>query len=138
MRGFALCTCLLACARPAETPADALDAYRQSVLTMNVDATVERLEPDAQIHHADNQPIVGRDAIRAFLKTFSNYRVTSYRLEADQTTVTGATATQHGAYHQDVIAPDGKPVHVDGVFDATWQRDADGRWRIARMHTNSR
>lgn len=53
--------------------------------TTNIDATVERLDPDAQIHHADNPAIVGRDA-----------------LDADQTTVTGATATQHGTCHQDV------------------------------------
>jgi ketosteroid isomerase-like protein len=134
---LALCVALLGCAPPAETPTEALAAYRQSILTMNVDATVERLEPDAQIHHADNPPIVGREAIRAFLLTFSKYHVTAYRLDADKTNVTGATATQHGTYHEDVTGPDGKPIHVDGVFDASWQRDADGRWRIARMHTNS-
>jgi len=75
-----------------------------------------------------NAPIASRPTIG---------HVTAYRLDADKTTVTGATATQHGTYHQDVTGPDGKPIHVDGVFDASWQRDADGRWRIARMHTNS-
>ena len=128
---------LWGCAHP-ETPNDALAAYRASVLTMNIDATVARLEPDAQIHHADQPAIVGRDAIRAFLQTFSAYHVTGYRLDADSTVVTGDTATQHGSYHQDVTGPDGAPLHVDGVFDASWKRDPDGRWRIARMHTNSR
>ena len=122
----------------AETPGDALAAYRQSVLAMNVDATIERLEPDAQIHHADQPPIVGREAIRAFLNTFHAYRVTGYLLAADSTVITGDSATQHGTYHQDVTGPDGAPIHVDGVFDASWHLDADGRWRIARMHTNSR
>jgi len=125
-------------AHPTQTPADALAAYRQSVLAMDIDATAELLEPDAQIHHADQAPIVGRDAIRKFLETFRAYHVTAYVIDAASTVVTRDTATQRGNYHQEVTSPEGEAIHVDGVFEASWHRDGDGRWRIARMHTNSR
>ncbi len=125
-------------AHPAQTPGDALAAYRQSVLAMDIDSTAELLEPDAQIHHADQAPVVGRAAIRKFLETFRAYHVTAYVIDAASTVVTGDTATQRGSYHQEVTGPGGEAIHADGVFEASWHRDGDGRWRIARMHTNSR
>lgn len=115
----------------------ALGAYRQSVLAMNVDASVALMEPDIAISHGDQAGLVGRDKVAAMLRGFAGYKVQAYTLVAESTTVTGATAHQHGHWIQDVTAPDGKPLHVSGVFDATWHHDADGAWRIAKMHTQN-
>ena len=115
----------------------ALAAYRQSVLAMNVDASIALMEPDVSVGHGDQPGLVGRDKVEAMLRGFAGYKMQAYTLVADSTTVTGATAQQHGHWVQDVTAPDGKPLHVFGVFDATWHHDADGAWRIAKMHTQN-
>ena len=115
----------------------ALGAYRESVLAMNVDASVALMEPDVAVSHGDQPGLVGRDKVGAMLRTFAGYKMQAYTLVAESTTVTGETAQQHGHWTQDVTTPDGKPVHVSGVFDATWHHDADGAWRIAKMHTRN-
>ncbi len=130
---------LAACAaHPERDVSNALDAYRTSIAEMNVDATVALFAPSASISHADEPPVIGRPAIGAFLRTFSNYHVTAYELSAESTRVDGELAAQHGHYHQEVVTPDGKQVTVDGVFDASWKLQPDGHWRITRMHTAPR
>jgi ketosteroid isomerase-like protein len=140
---------LLGCGAAAPPPAvspppapdaavvSALAAYRESVLAMNVDASVALMEPDVAVSHGDQPGLVGRDKVEAMLRTFAGYKMQAYTLVAESTTVTGATAQQHGHWTQDVTTPDGKPVHVAGVFDAIWHHDADGAWRIAKMHTQN-
>lgn len=115
----------------------ALAAYRESVLEMNVDKSVALMEPEISLSHGDQPELVGRDKVDAMLRGFAGYKVTAYTLVADQTTVTGDSAQQHGHWAQDVNAPDGKAMHVSGTFDATWHHDADGAWRIAKMHTQN-
>ena len=115
----------------------ALAAYRQSVLDMNVDASVALMESDITLSHGDQAPLVGRDKVDAMLRGFAGYKVTAYTLAADATSVAGDSAQQHGHWAQDVTAPDGKAMHVSGTFDATWHHDADGAWRIAKMHTQN-
>jgi uncharacterized protein (TIGR02246 family) len=126
-----------ATAAPERGVNDALAAYRQSVLAMNVDASVALMEPDVAVSHGDQPGLAGRDKVEAMLRTFAGYKMQAYTLVAESTTVTGDTAQQHGHWTQDVTPPDGKPVHVSGMFDATWHHDADGAWRIAKMHTRN-
>jgi uncharacterized protein (TIGR02246 family) len=122
---------------PEASVVSALAAYRESVLAMNVDASVALMEPDVAVSHGDQPGLVGRDKVEAMLRTFAGYKMQAYTLVAESTAVTGETAQQHGHWTQDVTAPDGKPIHVSGVFDATWHHDADGAWRIAKMHTQN-
>ena len=130
------CVLLAACAaHPERDVDDALAAFRRSVLDMNVDATVELLAPSASISHDGGAPIIGKPAIGAFLRTFASYHVIAYSIVADSTRVDGDLAAQHGTYHQSVQTPDGQHVDVSGTFDASWQKQPDGHWRITRMHT---
>ncbi|MEP6865338.1 MAG: nuclear transport factor 2 family protein [Deltaproteobacteria bacterium] len=122
---------------PETSVVSALAAYRQSVLAMNVDASVALMEPDVAVSHGDQPGLVGRDKVEAMLRGFAGYKMQAYTLVAESTTVTGDAAQQHGHWTQDVTAPDGKQLHVSGVFDATWHHDADGTWRIAKMHTQN-
>jgi ketosteroid isomerase-like protein len=126
---------------PTPTPdagvISALAAYRESVLAMNVDASVGLMEPDVAVSHGDQPGLVGRAKVEAMLRGFAGYKMQAYTLVADSTTVTGATAQQHGHWTQDVTAPDGKQLHVSGIFDATWHHDTDGAWRIAKMRTQN-
>jgi ketosteroid isomerase-like protein len=127
---------LAACSSPERQVNDSLAAFRKSIQDMNVDATVALLAPNASISHADQPPVIGTAAIGAFLRGFAQFHVTAYELTGVSTHVNGDAATQHGHYHQEVTTPDGKPVVVDGVFDASW-RKRDGKWRIETMHTAS-
>jgi uncharacterized protein (TIGR02246 family) len=126
---------LAACANPERQVEGELAAYRRAVFAMNVPAIVDEFAPSASISHADQPPVIGKDAIGAFLQTFAAFHVTEYTLVADSTRVDGELAFQHGHYHQAVTTPDGKAVEVSGVFDADWKQQPDGHWRITRMHT---
>jgi len=144
MKAALVALALLGCASsPTPTPTReagvvaALAAYRQSVLDMNVEASVALMETDISLSHGDQPELVGRDKVEAMLRGFAGYKVTAYTLAADSTNATGDSAQQHGHWAQDVTAPDGKAMHVAGTFDATWHHDADGAWRIAKMHTQN-
>nr|HEX4313635.1 DUF4440 domain-containing protein [Kofleriaceae bacterium] len=129
---------MAACAPPPERGVvDALAAYRDSVLAMNADASLALMEPDVAVSHGDQPGLVGRDKVGAMLRGFAGYKMHAYAIAADTTAVDGDTARQHGRWSQDGAAPDGAPFHVTGTFDAVWHRDADGRWRIATMHTQN-
>jgi ketosteroid isomerase-like protein len=131
---LALAIALAACSNPERQVNDSLAAFRRSIYEMNVDATVALLAPNASISHADQPPVIGIAAIAAFLRTFAGFHVTAYDLTGVSTHVNGEAAAQHGRYHEAVTTPDGKPVVVDGVFDASWRKH-DGKWRIENMHT---
>jgi hypothetical protein len=89
-----------------------------------------------QVSHADATPIVGREAIRGFLKSFAAYKVLDYKLVPDSTEVNGYTARQIGSFAQTVTLPQGNTVQVNGLFQADWVRDSEAvPWRLARMHT---
>jgi ketosteroid isomerase-like protein len=133
-RALVVLIVLGACSNPERQVNDALAAYRKSIYEMNVDATVALLAPNASISHADQPPVIGTAAIAAFLRTFAGFHVNEYQITGVSTRVNGEAAMQHGRYHQEVTTPDGKPVVVDGVFDASW-RKRDGKWRIENMHT---
>jgi ketosteroid isomerase-like protein len=59
----------------------------------------------------------------------------AYRIEPDSTHVSGEAASQSGRWAQTVRTPEGQVVQVQGRFTIDWRRDAGGRWRIARLHT---
>jgi len=75
------------------------------------------------------KPLVGRDAIDAFLAPFASQPKPH---DVTMTTTTIATkpmtATASGMYSQ--VAPDGKT--YSGTYDAEWTLE-DGEWRIARL-----
>jgi uncharacterized protein (TIGR02246 family) len=123
-----------ACTSPERQVDDALAAFRKSIADNNVDATVSLLAPDASLSNANEPPIIGTAAIGAFLRTFAGFHIDDYQLTGVSTQVNGDTATQRGHYHQAVTTPDGKPVEVDGVFEAIWKQ-RNGQWRLERMHT---
>jgi ketosteroid isomerase-like protein len=126
---------LAACASPQHQIDDALAQYRAAVLAMDVDASVAMTAPSVVVSHADEPPVIGREAFRALLRSFHDFRVTAYDLVPSSTTVDGKQAIQRGTYHQAVVTPDGTHLDVHGVFEATWKLEPDEHWRIARMHT---
>ena len=153
-------------AQPASLQADvqrALNAYREGILRSDADGLAALFTANAEVSHGDAPPVLGREAIRLFLKSFSAFRVQEYVLRADTTDVRLATsrtntntdtstkintnininmsATQNGVYQQTVIAPKGAVLKVQGKFVANWVRVSNGTgdasWQLTRMHTES-
>ena len=129
-----------ACVAPPAVPAQQqvaarLAGYEEVMRRMNFDQAANFFTVTGQVSHADAPPIAGREAIRAFLKSFAAYKVLAYHLTVDSTQADGDSATQAGTYTQTVTLPQGNTVQVSGLFETAWQREADGQWRLARMHT---
>jgi uncharacterized protein (TIGR02246 family) len=139
--GLAVLLCALAPAAAAQAPAEAqltarLAEYETVVRRMLHDKAAEFFTDKGEVSHADATPVVGREAIRGFLKSFAAYKVLDYKLVADSTQVDGNTARQAGSFAQTVTLPQGNTVQVRGLFEAHWVRDGDtGPWRLARLHT---
>ena len=132
----------------------ALNAYREGILRSDADGLAALFTANAEVSHGDAPPVLGREAIRLFLKSFSAFRVQEYVLRADTTDVRLATsrtntntntdtntkintnininininmsATQNGVYQQTVIAPKGAVLKVQGKFVANWVRVSNG------------
>jgi len=76
----------------------------------------------------------GRAGIREFLAPLNAaVSVASVEMQIDSIAVTGSTATEVGRYVQ-MAGPKGTPPReFRGSFHATWQRESDGQWRLARL-----
>ncbi len=112
-----------------------LARYEAAVRRMDTVSLAALFEVDGVADDAHSTPIRGRAAIKAFLDSFAAYHVVSHVNRADRTLVEGDRATQTGIYDQTVITPEGRSVHVNGLFTATWARQGDGTWLLQRMHT---
>ena len=121
---------------PAQAEVErALASYSDLMLAMAPDRLAASYTPDGELSDAEQGPVIGPDSIRAFLASFSDYRVLANRLSADSTRVTADTAWQVGTYSERVRLPAGDTVEVAGRFQATWLRSGAGEWRLRRMHT---
>jgi uncharacterized protein (TIGR02246 family) len=149
------CAVLLACAAP-EPPAPAptpeqlaaqsherareqviaqLARYEDGIRRMDSARVASLFDAAGEIDHAGGTPIRGPMAIKTFLDSYAAYRVLNHANRARTTIVMDDRATQSGDYDQTVITPEGKSIHAAGTFEATWLREADGSWRLLRMHT---
>jgi ketosteroid isomerase-like protein len=77
----------------------------------------------------------GRDSIRKFLQTFSNYKVLSNTSTTDSVKIIADTATQVGTYKQVTITPQKDTAHVQGSFHAKWVFYKKEGWKIQKMKT---
>jgi uncharacterized protein (TIGR02246 family) len=113
----------------------ALENYVQVLRRQDAAGLSELFEPEGSSSHADQKPIVGRPALRAFIESFASYKVLAHEMPVTSVVVQGNRVTQTGTYHQTVRTLDGQTIQVRGVFVAEWERQGDGRWLIRRMHT---
>ena len=131
-------------AKPPKPPAGDAAARRDVEAAMQQYTTLLRTGPPeavAALFTADGAllepgmaPLKGPEAIRAFLAPiFTAFEVQTASTETETIEVFGRTAYQWGTYSQKV-ASKGKPASdYHGRYVASWHREADGRWRLARM-----
>ncbi|MEO8748202.1 MAG: DUF4440 domain-containing protein [Rhodanobacter sp.] len=113
----------------------ALARFGQSILRMDAADTAAQFTEAGSIADQGQRPIVGRAAIQAFLESFVKFKVLEYDIKATSTSVQHGRAAQSGSYSQVVVIPDGNTVHVRGSFQAAWECNAEGSWRISSMQT---
>jgi len=135
---LAACTCHVA--TPAASDAarrdveSAMQLYTTLLRTGPVDAQVALFTQDGELLEPGMAPLHGRDAIKAFLAPIvAKYEVQSAASTSDAVEVFGDAAYQWGTYTQQA-GERGKPgAEYTGRYVASWRREADGHWRIARF-----
>ena len=122
----------------AETQVNAaLSQYRDLIVRMEPAAIALLFVDRGSVSHGEQAPIVGRQAIQAFMASFANYKVTEYDLRPKSTVVENGIATQVGTYRQVVTIPAGQTVAVQGTFVAEWELQPGGHWLLRSLHTES-
>jgi ketosteroid isomerase-like protein len=119
-----------------ETPQDVIKRYERLVLEMKADSIAQLFTTDAEIGHADQPVVKGRDSIYSFLSSFKNVRVINNRDEIVSSSIKNDSATVNGSYTQTVIVSEKDTVNVAGKFTATMIRDKNN-WLISKMKTRS-
>ena len=120
-----------------ETPEGIMKRYERLVLEMKADSISQLFTNDAQIGHADQTPIKGRDSIYALLSSFKNVRVISNVDSISNISIKNDSAIVDGKYKQAVILDGKDTMHVAGKFTANMMRDKNKHWLISKMHTES-
>ncbi len=157
-RALCMCSCIITascCCTATHTPVavEHMDATRQQWAQQQVVAQLAKYEDairrmaydevaalyavNGEVAHNHDIPVKGRETIRQYLASFSDYKVLANRIQAQATEVSGNVAHQVGVYAQHVITPANETLHVSGRFRAFWQRLDNGNWQIIRMHTMS-
>jgi uncharacterized protein (TIGR02246 family) len=136
-------------AKPSKPPASDAAARREVEAAMQQYTTLLRTGPpdavaalftaDGELLEPGMDALKGPAAIRAFLEPLvAAYEVQAASSETEAVEVFGKTAYQWGTYKQTVatkskaaVAP--HPVDYRGRYVASWRREPDGHWRLARM-----
>jgi uncharacterized protein (TIGR02246 family) len=123
---------------PAEAAAREVEAAMQQytvlLRTGPAEATAALFTADGELLEPGLAALHGREAIRAFLApVFAAVDVESATTESEAVEIYGNAAYQWGTYKQRV-AEKGKPAKdYHGRYVASWRREADGHWRLAKM-----
>ena len=142
---------MLACAACAAAPRAIPDrrpeieafnqAMRDATLAMNTPAIVELWEDDGVSLLPGAKPLVGKQAIAAFIaavmREMPNARMKSFEMTCSGIEIAGDTATEYCFEHQVVdLGGDKPPFDGTGKILFVLHRGADGKWRLRREMWN--
>lgn len=143
-RPAVLVACALAlsgCATKVDTRADraAVDAglqrYSQLITAMDSAGIAAMFAPDGEVTNPSTPPVHGREAIKAYIASFSDFHVLSNADVSTSILIDGNTAEQIGTYQQSVRSPQGHLFDVSGRLEIEWVKDASGQWLIQQLAT---
>ncbi len=118
----------------AGTLDETLDRYEKLILKMDNDGLADLFAEDGELVNPGEPVVKGREAIRKFLKTFTEYKVLEESMHADSTVIMGTKAMQVVHFHQKVTIPNGQTLDVSGRIKINWVA-RDGKWFIIREET---
>jgi uncharacterized protein (TIGR02246 family) len=141
---FTLVAPLAAASTPASPAGAGADARREVEAAMQqytvllrtgpAEATAGLFTADGELLEPGLAAIHGREAIRAFLApVFAAVNVESASTESEAVEVYGNAAYQWGTYRQRVAEKGKAGNDYHGRYVASWKRETDGRWRLAKM-----
>ncbi len=130
-----------ACA-PAEEPAvdteairqeltDRMAAYKEAVLSSDVDGSIEFWTPDARILEP-GMDLSGNEVGEFMREFFGTSRVLSFDIEAYDQFVHGDVAYEVGEYDE-TIEVEGEQQTIQNYYFIRWERGTDGAWRFDRV-----
>lgn len=137
---------LIACAGPGGDSAsgdpaqaerevlDQLSQYTAAARAVDADGSAAFFTDQGTLFEPGIVPVVSRDSIRAFVRSFPGVIVDSAEARADTVEVFGNTAIVWGSYFERLRFPGQAPSAQHGKFVMEWRREPDGKWRIHRYY----
>lgn len=99
----------------------------------NIDSLASMLTDDVVFLAANDKPIVGKPAVRAWVDGYYKAFHTSWDKPVQEFVVSGDHAIERYSYTStDTPVGRGKPIVDTGWGLVVYRRDADGVWRVAR------
>src|SRR5258706_14704821 len=133
-----LCVALLlaACADRKSEIEKAMRQYDKLAFRMNADSLAESYLMNGLLSGKGMGKFVGRNSIRAFLKSFnsSEFHLISNSSKVQSITFSGDTAIMNGSYEQKAKLAQGDTGVYTGTFTAKWFKE-NNRWLLANMYT---
>lgn len=107
--------------------------YVRAINSNNTDSLASMLTNDVVFLAANEKPIVGKAAVRAWVDAYYKAFHTTWDKPVQELVVNGDYAFERYSYTStDVPVGGGKPVVDTGWGFLVYHRDADGVWRVAR------
>jgi TolB protein len=113
----------------------AVQEYARLTRMMDAERLAAAYEVDGALVNPGMEPLLGREAIRKFLASFTGVRVTANSMSTSATEMFGDTALVWGDYAETVVVGDKPPAEFHGRFVSEWGRSANGRWLLRRLLT---
>lgn len=118
-----------------------INEHMDAVDSLDVDRILEVLTED----HVDMPPnmprVVGKEAYRAyftpFIGFFEGLKNREMSFEVDEFVVSGEWAFQNGRYSTKFVTQENVIIEDMGNFVWMFRKDADGKWKWARVISNS-
>jgi hypothetical protein len=110
---------------------NAMHLYNHLLEKMDADSLALMYTADGNL----GDLVIGRDSIRAFLKSFKNIRVISAQFFEKSTEINKPEATQEGLYHQTSIIDAKDTIKLTGKYIANWRWINGEGWRLKKMIT---
>ena len=115
----------------------ALQHYVSLLRSQDTSALALLFVPTGKVEHVGQAPVVGRERIEQFQKSFSEYKVLSHDMRVLRATGAQSHVSQSGTFVQVVRTPDGREVVARGWFLFQWERQAGGAWLLEYAKTSS-
>jgi ketosteroid isomerase-like protein len=114
-----------------------IETFVSSALAADWDAWGNTLSSDVVFFPPDQAPLVGRDAVMAWISEFP--RLTSFTAPPDEVSGNGDLGFAHGTYSLTATLPDGSSLSEGGSYVDVFRRQPDGSWlyTLNIWHSNS-
>ncbi|HUD70467.1 MAG TPA: DUF4440 domain-containing protein, partial [Dongiaceae bacterium] len=113
----------------------AVQEYARLTRAMDAERLAAAYETDGALVNPGMEALVGREAIRKFLASFTDVKVTANSMTTSAIELYGDTALVWGDYDETVVMGDKPPAQYHGRFVSTWGKGPSGRWLVRRMLT---